>query len=110
MAWNQTPRHEPDIDPFNAPDPIMPTDEPGSEAPDMSDGAERLRVHEAQRRYEQARREAEHRQRHAWHRKPASTAPQQASAIQSQLRNIIVFFVVMMLIMVFLPVIFGLLF
>ena len=109
MAWSQTPRHEPDIDPFNAPDPIMPTDEPGFEAPDMSDGAERLRAHEAQRRYDQARREAEHRQRHAWHRKPASTAPQQASAIRSQLRGIIVFFVVMLLIAVLLPAIFDLL-
>ncbi|WP_144743523.1 hypothetical protein [Enorma burkinafasonensis] len=109
MAWSQTPRYAPDIDPFNAPDPIMPTDEPGFEAPDMTDGAERLRAHEAQRRHEQARREVEHHQRHAWHRRPASTAPQQASAILSQLRSIIVFFVVMMLIAVLLPLVFGLL-
>ena len=50
MAWKLHPSDEPMIDPFNAPDPVMPTDEPSLEAPDSSDGSERLRKHELQRR------------------------------------------------------------
>ena len=52
MAWKLHPSDEPMIDPFNAPDPVMPTDEPSLEAPDSSDGSERLRKHELQRRLE----------------------------------------------------------
>lgn len=48
MAWKFS-RSEPDIDPFNAPDPVMPTDEPSFEM-DVDDGAERLRRHEEERR------------------------------------------------------------
>ncbi len=58
MAWKLHPSDEPMIDPFNAPDPVMPTDEPSLEAPDSSDGSERLRKHELQRRLERARAEA----------------------------------------------------
>lgn len=102
MAWNPTTRREPNIDPFNAPDPIMPTDEPSSGEPNLVDSAERLRAYEAQKRYEQARREAEHHQRHSWHRN-RTPMPQQPSPARSQLRLVIAFFVIMMILVTLLP-------
>lgn len=70
MAWNLRPYDDSQIDPFNAPDPIMPSDEPSFEGSDADDGAERLKRHELERRLEQARRNAARghgHQSHPWH-------------------------------------------
>ncbi|MBM6782941.1 hypothetical protein H6A08_00935 [Enorma massiliensis] len=79
MAWKLHPSDEPMIDPFNAPDPVMPTDEPSLEAPDSSDGSERLRKHELQRRLERARAEASRGHRAPEHRSSSYTPPTESS-------------------------------
>lgn len=79
MAWKLHPSDEPMIDPFNAPDPVMPTDEPSLEAPDSSDGSERLRKHELQRRLERARAEASRGHHAPEHRSSLYTSPTESS-------------------------------
>ena len=79
MAWKLHPSDEPMIDPFNAPDPVMPTDEPSLEAPDSSDGSERLRKHELQRRLERARAEASRGHHAPEHRSSSYTPPIESS-------------------------------
>lgn len=79
MAWKLHPSDEPMIDPFNAPDPVMPTDEPSLEAPDSSDGSERLRKHELQRRLERARTEASRGHRAPEHRSSSYMPPIESS-------------------------------
>lgn len=58
MAWKLQKSDEVQIDPFNAPDPVMPSEEPSFEGFDANDGAERLSRHESRRRLEQVRHKA----------------------------------------------------
>lgn len=59
MAWNPFHREDENVDPFNAPDPVMPLDEPSHEAPDLDDGMARIKRREVQERLDDARRQAE---------------------------------------------------
>lgn len=59
MAWNPFHREDENVDPFNAPDPVMPLDEPTHEAPDLDDGVARIKQREVQERLDDMRRQAE---------------------------------------------------
>ena len=84
MAWLRSHRDE-NIDPNNAPAPVMPLDEPAHEAPDLDDGMMRLKRREARERFADAAREAAHtyrppeHDRHAGgHHAPNTPAPDPA--------------------------------
>ena len=61
MAWEpRTHEREPNIDPFNAPDPVMPVDEPAREDLDLDDGVARLARRNVRKRFRDASRATEH--------------------------------------------------
>lgn len=60
MAWNLFDKQDENIDPFNAPDPVMPSDEPTHEAPDFGEGITRLERRNVRKRVMDASRKAEH--------------------------------------------------
>ena len=65
MAWKSHPCDDSQIDPFNAPDPVMPSEEPSLDAPDVSaaDASSTRAAHVSR---------SKHRDRHVWHRSAPS--------------------------------------
>lgn len=56
MAWKRFPTEDENIDPFNAPDPVMPVDEPAREELDLDDGVARLSRRNVRKRFQDASR------------------------------------------------------
>ena len=56
MAWKRFPTEDENIDPFNAPDPVMPIDEPVREELDLDDGVARLSRRNVRKRFQDASR------------------------------------------------------
>lgn len=56
MAWKRFPTEDENIDPFNAPDPVMPIDEPVREELDLDDGIARLSRRNVRKRFQDASR------------------------------------------------------
>ncbi len=86
MAWKRFPADDENIDPFNAPDPVMPIDEPAREELDLDDGVARLARRNVRKRFRDASRTTEHAYRPPVHHDTSSanvhaaaTAPEGSS-------------------------------
>ena len=86
MAWKRFPADDENIDPFNAPDPVMPIDEPAREELDLDDGVARLTRRNVRKRFRDASRTTEHAYRPPVHHDTSSanahaaaTAPEGSS-------------------------------
>ena len=86
MAWKRFPADDENIDPFNAPDPVMPIDEPAREELDLDDGVARLARRNVRKRFRDASHTTEHAYRPPVHHDTSSanvhaaaTAPEGSS-------------------------------